>query len=100
LITKDSLWRRIIVKKYIAPNSLLDWIRSEGKSIKNATNHCKAHISTFAVLGDHLAWKVGDGAKIKNGANAIMGCGNMIFLPLDKTQYFQDGGLGIFKSSG
>jgi hypothetical protein len=78
---------------HIVRNSLLGWIRSEGKYVKNATNHCRALISSFAVLGDHSAWKFGDGTKIRIGADEIMGCAKRIFLPLDKIQYFQDGGL-------
>jgi hypothetical protein len=50
-ITKDSLWRRITVQKYVAPNSLLDWIRSEGKSAKNTSKRCKVLVSSFPELG-------------------------------------------------
>jgi hypothetical protein len=33
LLTKENIWRRIIIQKYIAPNSLLDSVRMERKSI-------------------------------------------------------------------
>jgi hypothetical protein len=46
--------------------------------------------STFPLLGDYLAWKVGDRIMVSNGVNAIMGCGNMIFIHFKLIQYFQE----------
>jgi hypothetical protein len=34
MMTKDNLWSKIITHKYIAPNSLLDWINLEGRTYK------------------------------------------------------------------
>eukprot|EP01018_Ginkgo_biloba_P002298 Gb_28324 [translate_table: standard] len=51
LISKESLWRRIIIQKYIAPNSLIDWIRMERKSIHNVSNQWKAMTLAFLVIG-------------------------------------------------
>lgn len=38
LISKDRLWKRNIVQKYLVPDTLLDWIRNPNKSIRNASN--------------------------------------------------------------
>lgn len=34
----------------------------------------------FPITGSHLAWKVGNGTQVRVGADAIVGCGNVIFL--------------------
>jgi len=61
LHTIDSLWRRIIIHKYIAPNTLLDWIRMERRSIQNVSNQWKSMTLAFRVIGNYLAWRVGIG---------------------------------------
>ena len=39
ILTKYSLWKIIIIHKYIAPGTLIDWIRRERKSTLNFSNH-------------------------------------------------------------
>lgn len=38
-------------------------------------------VLAFPIIGNHLAWKVGDAFLVMLGADAVMGCGNFIFLP-------------------
>jgi len=49
-ISKDSLWRKIIIDKYIAPYFMLDWTWKERKSPHNVSNQWKAPTLTFPVI--------------------------------------------------
>jgi len=80
LFTKDSLWRRIIIKTYIAPNSLLDQVRVERKSIMFKLNQCKSMELAFIIIGKYLAWRVGNGAHVRIETVVIMGCDQEVFL--------------------
>lgn len=85
--TKDSLWRSILVEKYIAHDSEMDWIRRIWKSIQNMSNQWKALTLAFPTIGKFLAWKVGSGALVRVRMDAITGCGENVFLPEDLVQY-------------
>jgi len=42
------------------------------KNIKNASNQSKALVLAFPVIGNFLAWKVGNGTRGRLGTDAIM----------------------------
>jgi hypothetical protein len=77
-----------IVHKYIAPNVMLDWIINPRKSIENVSNQWKALVLDFTIIGNHLAWKVGNGRKVRIGVDAILVFGHYILLPLEMIQHF------------
>jgi len=56
LISKEGLWKKILVQKYLAPDSLLDLTQNLVKNHKNASNHWKALVLDFPIIGNHLAW--------------------------------------------
>jgi hypothetical protein len=55
LITRDNLWWRIIIQKYMAPYNVFYWIRMEHKSTENVSNHWKSLTQAFSVIGKYLA---------------------------------------------
>jgi hypothetical protein len=55
MITKESFWRRILIQKYIAPGTILDWTRKERKSTHNVSNQWKSLTLDFPVIGSFLA---------------------------------------------
>lgn len=59
MISTSSLWTKVIIQKYIAPNSLIDWIRVSQKSCKGGSILWKAIIKSFHLIEEHLAWNVG-----------------------------------------
>jgi hypothetical protein len=71
VITKESLWKRILIQKYIAPGTLLEWIRKERKSIVNVSNQWKEMTLAFPVIGSYLAWQVGDGSQVRVGVDGL-----------------------------
>lgn len=50
-------------------------------------------VLAFLVFAHFLAWKVGNGRLVSIRADAILGCGNGIFLPKELTQQLHDQGL-------
>ena len=51
LIHADNLWTRVIHAKYIAPDSILEWIRNPMKSHRGGSVIWKAVIKSFVVIG-------------------------------------------------
>jgi hypothetical protein len=92
VLTKDSLWSRILVQKDIAPDSLVEYIRKEHKSIQNVSNQWKALSLAFLVIGSYLAWHVGDGTQVRIKVDAIMGCNRNVFLPRALVHHLQEVG--------
>jgi hypothetical protein len=67
------------MQKYIDLWLVLDWIRSERKSIYNFTNKWKAMTISFVVIGSFMVWEVGNGSQARICAYDIMGCGMAIY---------------------
>jgi hypothetical protein len=80
-LTRDNLWQRILIDKYIALRTILDWLRRSQKPIHNVSNQWKEITLVFPIIGQFLAWKVGLGSQVRIGTYAIVGCGEIIFLP-------------------
>ena len=56
LIHTDSLWSRVILHKYIAPLTILYWIRMEDKQCRGGFVIWKAIIKSFVLIGSSLIW--------------------------------------------
>jgi hypothetical protein len=81
LISVSSLWTQVVTQKYISPDSVEDWIRTPNKSASHCSIIWKAMISSFSVVGDSLAWRVGKGNHLRIGADPWPSCGNSHILP-------------------
>jgi hypothetical protein len=74
LIKTSSLWTQVIHQKYIAPLSILDWVRSLNKSSAGASIIWKALIKDFDLVGMGLVWRVGNGCLVRLGLDPWPGC--------------------------
>ena len=63
----------MISQKYIAPLSIVDWIRNPRKSFEGGSVIWKALVKYFHILETSLAWKVGSGRKLRVGEDPCMG---------------------------
>lgn len=90
MISKERFWKRIIRKKYIAPDTLLDWTSTNKKSVSNVSNQWRALTLSFPIIGTSLSWKVGDGTHVRVGCDVIMWCQNEVYLHGELIQYLQD----------
>jgi hypothetical protein len=79
-LMQESLWSHILITKYISPLSVVDWIRQRNKHIPNASTQWRALSQEFSVIGKYLSWKVGQWNSCENRINAIVGCGERVFL--------------------
>lgn len=61
LISITSLWTTVISQNYIAPRSILEWIRDPNKTYKGGSIIWKELITSFGIIGDGLALKVENG---------------------------------------
>jgi len=70
------MWIEFIKKKYIAHDSLEDWIQNPIKIRENISMIWKAMISSFHVIRDRMIQKVGNGKKLWLGTDPYLGSGN------------------------
>ena len=63
----------MISQKYIAPLSILDWIRNPRKSYAGGPVIWKALVKSFHILESNLVWNVGSGRKLCVGEDPWMG---------------------------
>jgi len=73
LISTTSLWTTVIYQKYIAPLSMIDWIRLDRKIYSGVSIIWKAIVRAFDLVGDNLAWRVGNGHKFLLGRDVWVG---------------------------
>jgi hypothetical protein len=59
LIKTSSLWTQVTYQKYIAPLSILDWVRSLNKTAAGISIIWKDLIKDFSLVGVGLVWRVG-----------------------------------------
>ena len=67
LLTTNSLWKEVVEQKYISPRSIVDWVRTPTKKISNASIIWKATVISFDLIGNGLAWRVGNGNNVRRG---------------------------------
>ena len=70
----DNLWTFVMIKKYIEPLSLEDWILRPDKSHVGGSIFWKAVIKSFDVIHGGLAWSVENGRKLRIGEDPWDGC--------------------------
>jgi hypothetical protein len=61
------VWAQVIKDKYIALDTMEEWVRNHVKRIQNASIIWKAIITTFPLVGNWLVWHVGKGDKVQIG---------------------------------
>lgn len=59
----------VMVRKYIEPQYWEDWICNPVKKYTQGSSLWKAIVLSFPLVGSFLAWKVGDGKKVRLGAD-------------------------------
>jgi len=74
LLKTNSLWTRVIKRKYLPEESIEEWIRNPRKSHLGGSMIWKAVIKSFSLIEHKLAWNVGNGHKLLVGRDPWMGC--------------------------
>ena len=74
LLITVIMWSKVIIQKYIAPDSIDDWIRSPGKSHIGGSVIWKVVVLSFGVIESNLAWHVGNDRKLRVGEDSWVSC--------------------------
>jgi len=73
LVSSTSLWQKVVIQKYIAPESVEAWIRNPIKIKQGISVIWKAVINSFSIISSKLAWKIGNGEKVRIGVDPWQG---------------------------
>jgi hypothetical protein len=92
LITTDILWTKVVTQKYICPDTVEEWIRRPVKVAANCTIIWKALVKYFQVVGEGLAWRVGNGLRVRIGTDPWPGSGRGHLLPQPLIEVLHDRG--------
>jgi hypothetical protein len=93
LITIDNLWTKVVIHKYINPDTVEEWICRPVKVATQCTIIWKALINSFQVVGEGLAWKVGNGQRVRIGVDPWPGSERGHILPQQLINNLHDKGL-------
>ena len=83
LVKTSSLWTRVIKKKYIPHESLIDWIRNPRKTHTGGSVIWKAIVNSFSLIENNLAWDVGNGENFLISRDPWMGSSQQHLIPPD-----------------
>ena len=89
--SKESLWRQEILHKYIEPLSMEDRIMQAVKPI--LSNIWKVIVQPFPLVGNWMAWNVGNGVKVRIGADPWVGSGEERILSEELVVTLQNKGI-------
>ena len=67
LIKYENLWMDVMIHKYLALDSVEDWIRNPRKSYAGGSVIWKDVVQSFGVIESKLAWNAGDGRQFRIG---------------------------------
>ena len=83
LINSSHLWMEVVWHKYIAPISISEWIRNPFRGGREILSIWEAVLNSLEVIRSGLAWKVGNGNKVRIGWDPWLGCRNDHIQPLE-----------------
>jgi len=84
LITTTRLWTKIVIQKYIESDSVETWIRRAHKSVKGFLVIWKDIINSL-IIREGLAWKIGNGHRVRLGADPWTGSEGQHILSIQLT---------------
>ena len=81
------------MRKYLKREPILGWIKNPNKSFKGDSLFWKSIVQTFLVVGDILAWKVGNMILCLIGRGNIMGFGQRVNLLVELVKHLNSIGM-------
>jgi len=93
MLKTDSLWTRVIKRKYLALGSILDWVRNPRKSHRGGSVIWKGLVMAFPLIETNLAWAVGNGENLQVGKDPWMASGLHHILPNNVIQALRQRGI-------
>jgi len=93
LLATPSLWQKVMIQKYIAPESVESWIRNPIKNKRGISVIWKAILNSFPIISNKLAWKIGSGEKVRIGVDPWQGGAQRYILPLRIVEALKERGI-------
>lgn len=62
-----GLWSSLIYEKYLKHLSLVQWIRAQLLTLRNASNVSTTLVRSFSIIGDWVIWRIGNGKQVQVG---------------------------------
>jgi hypothetical protein len=92
LIHTHNLWTQVVTQKYIAPFSILEWVRNPDKSRNGSSRMWKAMVQAYALVGNGIIWRICNGRQVCLGMDPWVGCGRDLFLHEEVRELLADRG--------
>jgi len=70
----ENMWTTIVKRKYIKSIPIDEWMCKTDKNTLNASTIWKATMNSFNIVEDALAWRVGNGEKLRIEIDPWVGC--------------------------
>eukprot|EP00253_Pinus_taeda_P007705 PITA_07705 len=93
IINSENLWTRVVMRKYIDPTPLEEWIRCPNKKGRNCSVIWKVTTEAFKVIEQGLAWRVGNGESVRIGRDPWVGCSEGFALSPDLLTHLDEKGI-------
>ena len=77
----DTLWGRVMSSKYCPDSSLVEWLRNPIKTHKNISIGWKALALAFPLVGNLIAWRIGNVIRVRINEDPWEGVGEGYRLP-------------------
>ena len=73
MVMTEGTWQKIMMQKYIAPRSCLEWVRDTHKSYTCTSLALTTMVEDFLPIVDHLVWRIKNRGQVLVGVDPWIG---------------------------
>jgi len=80
VLTRDNVWHRVVMDKYLQNTTLDNWLRKPSHFIKSTSRIWSSLVHIIPLILHRISWRPGAGIHIFIGRDKILGLGERSFL--------------------